>query len=129
MPIDDRLPSIAFYRDTAGFTRVQTSLITQLHMAHIPFNKHLYHTKRMPTPICLACTRAEESIHHYLFDCRAYEHARIALRRTLGHRSKSLWDLLGSQKAMLATLTYVATTRRLQPFFSDVTPPSAQNNS
>ena len=77
-PIDDHLPSIAFYRDTAGFTRAQTSLITQLCMAHIPLNKHLYRIKRTPTPICPACTRAKESIHHYLFDCRAHEHARIA---------------------------------------------------
>ena len=120
--IDDSLPSKAFYKNMAGLTRAQISLITQLCTAHIPLNKHLYRIKKVPSPLCPACAGAEESIHHYLFDCQAHEHARITLRRKLGHRSKSLKDLLSDQKAMRATLTYVANTRRLHSLFGDVTP-------
>jgi hypothetical protein len=120
--IDDSLPSKALYSLTAGFTRAQTSLITQLRTAHIPLNQHLYRIKRAPSPLCPACAGAEESIHHFLFDCRAHEHARAGLRRKLGRKSKSLRDLLGNQKAMKATLTYVAATKRLYSLFGDVTP-------
>jgi hypothetical protein len=121
-PIDDSLPSKAFYKNTAGLTRVLIRLITQLRTAYIPLNKQLYRIKKAPSPLCLACTGAEESIHHYLFDCQAHEHARVILRRKLGRRSKSLKDLLGDQKAMRATLAYVANTGRLHSLFSDVTP-------
>jgi hypothetical protein len=96
----------------------------QLRTAHIPLNEHLYRIKKVSSPLCPACTGADESVHHYLFDCRAHEHARIMLRRKLGRRSKSLKDLLGDRKAMRATLVYVANTRRLQSIFGDVTPPA-----
>jgi hypothetical protein len=109
-------------------------------MAHIPLNEHtgrarrererngtLYRIKKAPSPFCPASTRADESVHHYLFDCRAHKHARVALSRKLGCRSKSLKDLLGNQKAMRATLAYVANTRRLHSIFGDVTPIPAQD--
>jgi hypothetical protein len=120
--IDDALPTKSFYKGTAGFTRAQTSLIMQLRTTHIPLNKHLYRIKRAQSPICPACTEAEESVHHYLLECRAHEHARVGLRRKLGRRSKSMKELLGSHKAMAATLAYVAATKRLQAAFGDVTP-------
>jgi hypothetical protein len=120
--IDDALPAKSFYKGIAGFTRAQTSLTMQLRTTHVPLNKHLYRIKKAQSPFCPACTGAEESVHHYLFECRAHEHARVGLRRRLGQRSKSMKELLGSHKAMVATLAYVATTKRLQAVVGDVTP-------
>ena len=97
--IDNTLPTKNFYKGITGYTRAQTSLITQLHTT---VNKHLYQIKMAQSPLCPACTEAEESVHHYLFECRAYEHARVGLRRRLGWRSKSLKELLGSHKSMTA---------------------------
>ena len=40
--IDDTLLTKNFYKSITGFTRAQTSLITQLCTTHILLNKHLY---------------------------------------------------------------------------------------
>jgi ribonuclease HI len=121
--IDDKLPSKKFHKTLAGLTRAQSSLLIQLRTAHIPLNKHLHRIKRSPTPVCPACNRADETVHHFLFDCRAHEHARSRLRHTLGRKSKSLTDLLGTPESMKTLMEYVARTERLKATFGDVSPP------
>jgi hypothetical protein len=69
--IDDHLPSKSYFKCMPNLTRAQTSFIIQLRMAHTPLNGHLHHIKRAPSPLCPACTRAVETVHHYLFNCRA----------------------------------------------------------
>jgi hypothetical protein len=121
--IDNRLPQGDYLSDTAKLTRAQSSLITQLRTGHVPLNKHLHRIKRAPSPLCPACTRADESTHHFLFECRTYEHARHVLRRKLGRKSTSVRELLGKPEPMLALLRYVAATGRLKGTFGDVSPP------
>jgi ribonuclease HI len=121
--IDDHLPSKSYLKCTENLTRAQTSLIMQLRTTHAPLNGHLHRIKRAPSPLCPACTRTAETVHHYLLDCRAHEHARTVLRRKLGSKAKSIKELLGNPKAMKATLTYIAATKRLLATFGDVTPP------
>jgi hypothetical protein len=121
--IDDKLPSGKFHKTTAGLTRAQTSLLVQLRTGHIPLNKHLHRIKRSPTPLCPACKRADETVHHFLFDCRAHEHARSRLRHSLGRKSKSLSDLLGRTESRKTLLEYVARTEPLKVTFGDVSPP------
>jgi hypothetical protein len=120
--IDNTLPSKSYHKETAGLTRAQTSLITQLRTGHIPLNRHLHRIKRATTPICPACSKADETVHHYLFECRPHEHARHGLRKKLGRKSASIKELLGRRKGILALLRYVADTRRLEGAFGDVTP-------
>jgi hypothetical protein len=73
-------------------------------------------------PICPACSKADETVHHYLFDCRPHEHTRHGLRKKLGRKSTSIRELLGRRKGILALLQYVADTRRLEGTFGDVPP-------
>ena len=67
--INDNLPSQSYLSDTAGLTRAQSSLITHMRTGHALLNQHLYRIKQVPTPLCPACSRADESTHHYLFEC------------------------------------------------------------
>jgi ribonuclease HI len=121
--IDDSLPSSTYLSHTANFTRAQHSLITQLRTGHAPLNKHLHRIKKAPSPVCPACHRADETTHHFLFDCRAHEHARYGLRRKLGRKATSIKELLGKPDSMVALLRYVAATERLKGTFGDVSPP------
>jgi ribonuclease HI len=119
--IDNTIPSGKYNEMTMDFTRAQTSLITQLRTGHVPLNSHLHRIKRAASPLCPACGKADETVHHYLFDCRAHEHARHGLRGRLGSKAKSAKVLLGSKKGMAALLCYVAATKRLAGAFGDVT--------
>ena len=60
------------------------------------------------------CRRREETVHHFLFDCPAHEHARFKLGCKLGRLSKSLWYILGSQKAFKLLIHYVNETGRFR---------------
>ena len=121
--INNRLPSQNYLRDTAGLTWAQSSLIMQLRTGHTPLNRHLYRIKRASSPLCPACSRADESTHHYLFKCRAHKHVRHKLQRKLRRKSASIKELLGKPDSMLALLGYVAATEHLKGTFGDVSPP------
>jgi ribonuclease HI len=118
--IDNGLPSGKYFKTVAEFTRAQTSLITQLRTGHVPLNGHLHRIKKVASPLCPACKRTDETVHHYLFECRAHEHARHGLRRKLGSKANSVKEVLGSKKGMIAALRYVAATSRLKDVFGDV---------
>jgi hypothetical protein len=67
-----------------------------------------------------ACTKADETGHHFLFDGRAHEHVRVALRRALGRKSKSLMNLLRMPESTKVLMEFVARTERLKATFGDV---------
>ena len=68
--IDDNLPSQSYLSDTAGLTRAQRSLVTQLRTGHALLNQHLYRIKQAPSPLCPTHSRANESTHHYLLNAK-----------------------------------------------------------
>ena len=120
--IDPSLPSRQYRTLTDILTRAQSSVITQLQMGHIPLHKHLYRIKKVTSPLCPTCSRGDESVHHFLFECHTHEHARISLREVMGRNAKSLRHLLNTDKGIQAILHYMARTERLQPIYGDVTP-------
>ena len=120
--INDNLLSWTHLKHVADLTQEQLSLITQLQMGHAPLNGHLHRIRRMPSPLCSACSRANETTHHFLFDCRAHKHARHNLWRKLGRKSTSIRELLGKLGSMKAVLEYVAATGWLKGTFGDVMP-------
>ena len=120
--IDPSLPSRQYRTLTDILTRAQSSVITQLQMGHIPLHKHLYRIKKVTSPLCPTCSRGDESVHHFLFECHTHEHTRISLREVMGRNAKSLRHLLNTDKGIQAILHYMARTERLQPIYGDVTP-------
>ncbi|KIJ39055.1 hypothetical protein M422DRAFT_175699 [Sphaerobolus stellatus SS14] len=59
--------------------RWNLAILVQLWTGHAQLNKHLHHIKHVQTNICPACRREPETVHHYLFRCKAY----VKLRRQI----------------------------------------------
>ena len=62
------------YPIPAPYHHTRRSTLAVWHMLRLstaPLNEYLFSIKCHPTPIC-ACLRADESIHHYLLQCRLY---------------------------------------------------------
>ena len=121
--IDSTSPSNKFCTLTRDPTRVQTSLITQLRTGHILLNKHLYCIKKSSSLTCSSCQQSEESVHHFLYECRAYCHARVKMLRKLGHKASSTRHLLSTEGGIQEVLKYAAETERLRSIFGDVPQP------
>ena len=69
---DLSMPSAAFAKLTRKLMRRHTSLLVQLCTGHIVLNKHLSKIGKAITPTCTACRQVDETVHHYLYQCGAY---------------------------------------------------------
>ena len=70
--IDPSIPSAAFTKLTSKLMRRHTSLLVQLCTRHIALNKHLLKIGKATIPTCAPCRQADETVHHYLHQCREY---------------------------------------------------------
>ena len=108
--IDPKLPDTLFLRLTKEISKAQASVIFQLRSDHIPLRKHLHRIGKAESPTCALCRQGDETVHHFLFECPAHQHARFDLGRALGLQSKSLCYLLNSKKALKLLLQFVNET-------------------
>ena len=70
--IEPSIPSAAFAKLKNKLTCRHTSFLVQLHTRHIALNKYLSKIGKATIPTCAACGQADETVHHYLYQCRAY---------------------------------------------------------
>ena len=92
--IDTKLPSPAFLQASDNLTRAQTSILVQLRTGHAPLNAFLHQIGKVDSPCCPVCLGADETVHHFLFDCPTHAHAQHAVARKLGRQSKLVCHLL-----------------------------------
>src|SRR6266481_2973438 len=107
---------------TDSLTRAQVSILMQLQMGHAPLNGFLQRIGKVSSLLCPACSKAEETVHHFLFDCPTHAHARHSLARKLGRLSKSLQHLLGNWRSFKTVLKYVRETGRFRETYGDLCP-------
>jgi len=122
--IDPSLPLNKFLKLTSLLNRRQSSLLTQLRTGHIPLNKHLHTIQKSPSPNCPqpTCTNTTEDIHHLIFTCPHYIHARYHLTRSVAKRDLTLPNLLASKDNLPHTLTYLNNIGRFKHIFGDIAP-------
>ena len=122
--IDPSLPSDEFLKILSSLNRRQTSLLTQLRTGHAPLNKHLHTIQKSPTPNCPqpTCASAIEDIHHLIFTCPRYIHARYHLTRYIGRKDFTLSNLLANKDTIDHTLTYLNSIGRFKNIFGDIAP-------
>ena len=82
--IDPKLPATSFLKLMREVSKLQASTIFQLRSKHVPLRKYLHRISKADSPLCELCGCREETVHHFLFDCLAHEHARFKLGRKLG---------------------------------------------
>ena len=80
--VDNKLPSHSFLTVTGHLSRAQASMLMQLCMGHVPLNYFLHKTNKAESPVCPTCQLADETVHHYLFDCLGFAYERHALARS-----------------------------------------------
>jgi len=66
------------------------------------------------SPQCPICNDAEETIHHFLFDCLAWIHKRWNMAKKLGKNAKLLAHILGSREGMEQLSKFIGGTGRLK---------------
>ena len=121
--IDSSAPSKHFTIITANLPRRHSSLLFQLRSGHAPLNKHLFRIARSQSAMCPQCNSAQESVHHFLLTCPAFIRQCNALRNKLGTRANHVKHLLNDPECIKPLFEYIASTRRLETVFGDVTPP------
>ncbi|KAF5388427.1 hypothetical protein D9615_000843 [Tricholomella constricta] len=118
----DCFPSAGFRRATKNITRRQHSLLIQLRTGHAPLNQHLHRMKVVDEPKCPHCPTEDETIRHYLYQCREYRYARTDLITRLGRDAHVAAILYGTKRGIKSLLQYVEDTARVKNTFGDVTP-------
>ena|SRR3979490_623013 len=106
--INRTMPSMAYAKLSQGMPRRHTSILIQLRTGHAGLNKHLHRIGKVNTPMCAACERAEETMHHFLFRCLAYAEQRRELEHALRRGATSVATLLNRPRAMKHLFKYVS---------------------
>ena len=110
--IDPSMPSSKFRLDMMDVEHWHTSMLVQLRTGHIPLQKHLYRIGHADSLTCPACQLAEETVHHYLMTCPAYNGHWRRLESRLRRAAKSIRVLLANPKAFQDLFRYIRDTRR-----------------
>ena len=118
--VDNKLPSHSFLLVTGHLSRAQASMLMQLRTGHVPLNYFLHKINKAESLVCPACQLADETVHHYLFDCLGFVYERHTLARTTGCNSKSIRHLLGNWHAFKAVLAYIHATGRFRGIYGDL---------
>jgi len=98
----------------AKLPRQVSSLISQLHITHIPLNSYLHRFKWVDNPRCPACREKEETVEHYLLYCPAYAHERWVMEEYL-KRKPDVKTLLRDPKVALMLKNYIEAMHRFDP--------------
>jgi hypothetical protein len=112
--IDPSMPSAAFSKLTGDMPRRHASILVQLRTGHVGLNKHLHKIGKAESPLCPACQKTDETVHHFLFRCPAYDRQRRKIERELKRGAKSIKTMLGGHKTMKKLFRYIHDTRRFE---------------
>jgi len=117
---DPTTPLSNFMKLTAGLTRAQRAVMTQLRTGHCPLNGHLHRIGKADSPICPSCNDKVETSLHYLTLCSAYRNIRNPLIGKLGGRATEIKFLLANRRIIPDLLIYIDRTERLRHVFGKV---------
>jgi hypothetical protein len=93
--IDPSMPSKVFARLAS---RQQATLLIQLRSRHIPL---MHHIGKVNPPLCLEC-RKEETVSHYLIECKRFAGPRRKLKARLKREATSIRTLHPTRLRYLA---------------------------
>jgi hypothetical protein len=102
---------VKFYK---GFkNRKDAALMAQLRTEHCGLNGYLQRVNKVENAECERCNEGQnETVSHYLLECKGYEEERRRLESKVGKESMELEILLGTAKMAKETLIYIEETKR-----------------
>lgn len=111
---DPSAPSSNIKKITDRLPRTQASLLVQLITEHVPLCRYLHRFKKADSSTCPACNQADESVHHFLMICPAYDIPRRELRRELGGKAGKVASLLTDDNCTRALFKFISSTQRFR---------------
>jgi len=93
--------------------RRSCAMIVQLRTGHCSLNHYLHRFGIRYSPYC-ECGYGKETVEHFLLECKNYRAERKRLRENVGTGQMKLTSLLGNEKFIHHTLTYINETNRFQ---------------
>ena len=120
--IDPTAPSQNFRRITSHLPRQHVALLTQLRTGHIPLQRHMHHIRPedFTDATCPACGQREETVVHYLIQCRSYSDSRHRLEQAVGRSGRDITKLLNNKAMFPHLFTFINETQRFHTSFGDV---------
>jgi hypothetical protein len=125
--MDSSALSNHFAKIINNFPHCHSSPLFQLRSRHALLNKHLHHIAKADTAKCLQCNKGNESVHHYLFNCRAFSRRHSTLRESLGTKVHHVKYILNDTKCLKPLFKFITSTGRFNTSFRDVVPPKDKN--
>jgi hypothetical protein len=114
--MDNTTPSTKFLKTISNpkLSWVAASRISQLRLQHAPLNSYLHRFKRVDKPNCLACSKVDKNMSHYLLYCPSYAFKRWALKRPIWKKQKAmlLETLLEDPDLAIPLANYIEGTNR-----------------
>ncbi|PPR07816.1 hypothetical protein CVT24_002896 [Panaeolus cyanescens] len=114
---DQTLPSRTFSKLTTKMKRKQASIIFQMRTGHIQLKKHLARIGKADSPICEKCHRKDETVYHYLMECRGHEIARRKHFGYMGRNNSTMTKLLSDPAHLPKLFRYLNDTGRFTQNF------------
>jgi ribonuclease HI len=118
--IDDTFPFAGYRKRQNELTREQTSLLIQIRSGHIPVNVFLFRIGKANTKHCQECQITEgeetpdETVNHFLFECRAHTNHRKTLEEIIGRDNLNLQTIMSDTKLMKALARFIVKTGRFK---------------
>jgi hypothetical protein len=84
-------------------------MLVRLRTGHCGLNRYLYRFKLARTPYC-SCGYANETVEHYILECRLYHKQRKELRKKIGSGRMTVDKLLGIPRLIKHTMEYIEAT-------------------
>jgi hypothetical protein len=98
--IDKALPGKHTKKLYDNLTREEASILTQLRTGHASLNGFLFSINRTDNAIC-QCGENDESVQHFLFQCKQWDHLREDMTRIMATRPNDLSLALGGYSPQL----------------------------
>lgn len=112
--VDPSAPSATIKKIADKLPRTQASLLIQLITEHVPLYRYLHRFKKADSSTCPACHQADESVHHFLIVCQAYDVPRREMRRELRGKAGKLDSLLTDERCTKALFKFITATQRFR---------------
>ncbi|KAG2043755.1 hypothetical protein BDR03DRAFT_909219 [Suillus americanus] len=91
--------------------------------------QHLHRKAKADTVRCNQCNEEHETVHHFLFTCAAYNRQRHILRLELGTKAHHVKHGLNEEECLKPLFKYIASTRRFESTFGDVSLPKEKRKA
>ena len=114
------MPSKQFWKLAGKLNHRQMSMLVQLRTGHVPLQKHLFRIAKVDNPTCPHCRQGEESVHHFLFECAAWQRERWHMSNKLGRAAKEANSVMNTPKGIAELMKYVSHTGRFKDVFGEL---------